>query len=108
MVCFGFGFFLAFLRRYGFSSTGFGLLLTALGVQWAVIMDGFLFHFSHGKVKITLQSILTAVMSIPTVLISAGAVLGKANPIQLIFMAMMEVTIFTTNRWIAVGVLQVW
>ncbi|XP_060114357.1 RH-like protein [Heteronotia binoei] len=107
MVFFGFGFLLAFLRRYGFSSTGFGLLLAALGVQWAVIMDGFLFHFSHGKMKISLQSILTATMSTPTVLISAGAVLGKANPIQLILMAMIEVTIFATNRWIVVGILQV-
>ncbi|XP_077193765.1 RH-like protein isoform X2 [Paroedura picta] len=107
MVFFGFGFFLSFLRRYGFSSTGFGLLLAALGVQWAVIMDGFLFHFSDGKVRISLQSILTAIMSIPTVLISSGAVLGKANPIQLILMAMIEVTVFTTNRWIAVDILQV-
>ncbi|XP_054855267.1 RH-like protein [Eublepharis macularius] len=107
MVFFGFGFLLAFLRRYGFSSTGFGLLLAALGAQWAVIVDGFLFHFSDGKVKITLQSLLTAIMSIPTVLISAGAILGKANPVQLILMALIEVTVFATNRWIAVGILQV-
>uniref|UniRef100_A0ACB8FQL6 Uncharacterized protein n=1 Tax=Sphaerodactylus townsendi TaxID=933632 RepID=A0ACB8FQL6_9SAUR len=46
-------------------------------------------------------------MSIPTVLISAGAVLGKANPIQLILMALIEVTVFAANRWIAMDVLQV-
>uniref|UniRef100_A0A670YGI1 Ammonium transporter AmtB-like domain-containing protein n=1 Tax=Pseudonaja textilis TaxID=8673 RepID=A0A670YGI1_PSETE len=107
MVIFGFAYFLAFLHRYGFSSIGFNLLLAALGVQWAVIVDGFLFHFSAGKIRINLQSILTAIMSITAVLISTGAILGKANLMQLIWMAMIEVTVFTVNRWLAVNLLQI-
>uniref|UniRef100_A0A8D0DJ31 Ammonium transporter AmtB-like domain-containing protein n=1 Tax=Salvator merianae TaxID=96440 RepID=A0A8D0DJ31_SALMN len=107
MVVSGFAFLLAFLRRYGFSSTGFTLLLAALGVQWTVIVDGFLFNFSGGKVKINLQSILTAIMSVTAVLISSGAVLGKVNLLQLIWMAMVELTAFTVNRWIAVDILKI-
>ncbi|XP_063168631.1 RH-like protein [Candoia aspera] len=107
MVIFGFGFLLASLKRYGFSSTGFSLLLAALGVQWAVVVEGFLFHFSAGKIKISLQSILTAIMSITTVLISSGAILGKVNLMQLIWMALVEVTVFTLNRWVAVNILQI-
>ncbi|XP_034269392.1 RH-like protein isoform X3 [Pantherophis guttatus] len=107
MVIFGFAYFLAFLQRYGFSSIGFNLLLAALGVQWAVLVDGFLFHFSAGKIRINLQSILTAIMSITTVLISTGAILGKANLMQLTLMAMVEVTVFTVNRWMAVNLLQI-
>uniref|UniRef100_A0A8C6X9Z1 Ammonium transporter AmtB-like domain-containing protein n=1 Tax=Naja naja TaxID=35670 RepID=A0A8C6X9Z1_NAJNA len=101
MVILGFAYFLAFLHRYGFSSTGFNLLLAALDVQWAVIVDGFLFHFSAGKIRINLQSILTAIMSITTVLISTGAILGKANHMQLIWMAMMEVTVSFTVQQMA-------
>lgn len=52
-------------------------------------------------------SILTATMSTSVVLVSAGAILGKANPIQLAYMAMVEVTVFTVNRWIAVEYLKV-
>ncbi|KAM6428232.1 blood group Rh(CE) polypeptide isoform 1-T5 [Liasis olivaceus] len=107
MVILGFAFFLAFLKRYGFSSTGFSLLLAALGVQWSVVVEGFLFHFSAGKIKIGLQSILTAIMSIITVLISSGAMLGKANLMQLIWMALVEVTVFAVNRWVAVNILQI-
>lgn len=55
MVVLGFAFLLAFLRRYGFSSAGFSLFLAALGVQWALIVNGFIFHFSDGQVKINLQ-----------------------------------------------------
>ncbi|KAL7980497.1 hypothetical protein Chor_001651 [Crotalus horridus] len=84
MVIFGFAYFLAFLQRYGFSSIGFSLLLAALGVH-----------------------ILTAIMSITTVLISTGAILGKANLMQLIWMDVVEVTVFTVNRWVAVTILQI-
>ncbi|XP_061453335.1 RH-like protein isoform X2 [Rhineura floridana] len=105
MVILGFAFLLAFLRRYGFSSTGFSLCLAACGVQWAVIVDGFLFHFSDGQIKINLQSFLAAVMSIAAVLISAGAILGKANLMQLLWMALVEVTVFAVNRWLAVDIL---
>ncbi|KAM9116724.1 RH-like protein [Pangshura tecta] len=107
LVILGFGFLLAFLKRYGFSSTGFNLLIAALGVQWAVLVEGFLFSFSAGKMKISLHSILKASISVTAVLISAGALLGKANPIQLIWMAMVEVAAFSTSRWINVKFLKV-
>ncbi|KAM7138536.1 RH-like protein isoform 1-T2 [Macrochelys suwanniensis] len=107
LVIFGFGFLLAFLKRYGFSSTGFNLLIAALGVQWAVLVEGFLFSSSAGKMKISLHSVLKASISVTAVLISAGALLGKANPIQLIWMAMVEVAAFSTSRWINVKFLKI-
>nr|XP_060640412.1 RH-like protein [Anolis sagrei ordinatus] len=107
MVILGFSFLLAFLKRYGFSSTGFGLCLAALGVQWALIVNGFLFHFSDGAVEISLQSILEALMTVTTMLISVGAVLGKVNLMQLIWMAMVELAVFAVNRWVAVSIMQI-
>lgn len=55
MVFLGFGFLMSFLRRYGFSSTGFNLLVAALGVQWATLVNGFLFEFSDGKIRINMM-----------------------------------------------------
>nr|XP_006130525.1 RH-like protein isoform X1 [Pelodiscus sinensis] len=107
MVILGFGFLLAFLKRYGFSSTGFNLLIATLGIQWALLMEGFLFSSPSGKVKISLPSVAKATISVTAVLISAGALLGKANPIQLIWMAMVEVAAFSASRWINVQFLKV-
>ncbi|XP_074790422.1 blood group Rh(CE) polypeptide isoform X2 [Natator depressus] len=107
LVIFGFGFLLASFKRYRFSSTGFNLLIATLGVQWAVLVEGFLFASSAGKVKIGLHSVLKATVSVTAVLISAGALLGKANPIQLIWMAMVEVAAFSTSRWINVRFLKI-
>ncbi|XP_062818880.1 blood group Rh(CE) polypeptide isoform X2 [Anolis carolinensis] len=107
LVILGFSFLLAFLKRFGFSSTGFSLCLAALGVQWAMIVNGFLFHFSCGAVEISLQSILEALMTVTMMLISVGAVLGKANLMQLIWMAVVELTVFGLNRWIAVAIMKI-
>ena len=50
----GFGFVMTFLKRYGYSSIGFNLLLVALVTQWSLIMRGFVeSHQTHeGTFKI--------------------------------------------------------
>jgi Rhesus blood group glycoprotein len=45
-------------------------------------------------------SLQLATMSAMAVLISAGTVLGKTNLVQLMVMALVEVTAFGTMRWI--------
>lgn len=55
----GFGFIMTFLKRYGYGSIGFNLLLVAFVIQWALIIRGWtawgklenLFHFSVGIEK---------------------------------------------------------
>uniref|UniRef100_A0A8C4P7G2 RH-like protein n=1 Tax=Dromaius novaehollandiae TaxID=8790 RepID=A0A8C4P7G2_DRONO len=87
MVIFGLGFFLAFQKRYGFSSTGFNLLIVVLGVQWSVLLE------VHLEIGIIQSCCMTAVV------ISSAAVLGKANPIQLIVMTIVEIAAFHLSRW---------
>uniref|UniRef100_A0A8D0F9U7 Ammonium transporter AmtB-like domain-containing protein n=1 Tax=Strix occidentalis caurina TaxID=311401 RepID=A0A8D0F9U7_STROC len=83
MVIFGFGFFLTFLKRYGFSSTGFNLLIIVLGVQCSVLIE----------------EITKATLSLTAVVISTGAVLGKTNPVQLSLMTVVEMVAFHMSRW---------
>ncbi|XP_006883712.1 PREDICTED: RH-like protein IC [Elephantulus edwardii] len=90
MAALGFGFLTSSLRRHGWSSVAFNLFLLALGVQWTILLDAFL-KYPYTNVVITLSSIQEATMSAMCVLISAGAVLGKVNLVQLVVMALMEV-----------------
>ncbi|NXI63761.1 RHD protein, partial [Anseranas semipalmata] len=105
MVIFGFGFFLAFLKRYSFSSTGFNLLIIVLGVQCSILMEGLVLlqKAQEGGLK----SITKAAVSMTAVVISSGAVLGKTNPIQLIVMTIVEIIVFHVSRWINKIFLQV-
>ncbi|NXU44710.1 RHD protein, partial [Drymodes brunneopygia] len=103
MMIFGFGFFLMVLRRYGFSSTGFNFLLIVLGVQCSVLVED-LFTESF---FFPCCSLAKAVVSMTAVVISTGAVLGKANPVQLIVMSLVELIIFSVSRCINKAFLQV-
>lgn len=50
MIFVGFGFLMTFLKRYGFSATGFNLLVAALMVQWAILARGF-FELKGGYIQ---------------------------------------------------------
>ncbi|XP_046882908.1 ammonium transporter Rh type B [Hypomesus transpacificus] len=105
MIFIGFGFLMTFLQRYGFSSVGFNFLIAAFALQWATLMQGF-FHGMHGsKIHIGVESMINADFCTGSVLISFGAVLGKTSPVQLLVMAMFEVTLFSVNEFILLSVL---
>lgn len=100
MIFIGFGFLMTFLQRYGFSSVGFNFLIAAFSLQWATLMQGF-FHGMHGgKIHIGVESMINADFCTGSVLISFGAVLGKTSPVQLLIMALFEVTLFAVNEFI--------
>ncbi|KAF6109819.1 hypothetical protein HJG60_011012 [Phyllostomus discolor] len=107
MAALGLGFLTSSLWRYSWSSVAFNFCMLALGVQWAVLVDGFLDQLSLEKVVIRLSSIQRATMSALSVLISAGAILGKANLVQLLVMALIEVTAFSATRTLDKEVLHV-
>ncbi|XP_063091859.1 blood group Rh(CE) polypeptide isoform X2 [Cavia porcellus] len=98
MAALGFGFLTSYLRRHCWSTVAFNLFMLALGVQWAVLLDGFLSQPFQGKMIINLSSIRLATMSAMSALISAGSVLGRANLVQLAVMALVEVTAFGAMR----------
>nr|XP_010343733.1 RH-like protein isoform X8 [Saimiri boliviensis boliviensis] len=107
MAALGLGFLTSSLRRHSWSSVAFNLFILALGVQWAILLDGFLSQFPPGKLVIKLSSIRLATMSAMSVLISAGAVLGKVNLVQLVVMVLVELTAFVTMRMVSRNVFSV-
>ncbi|GCC34696.1 hypothetical protein chiPu_0013171 [Chiloscyllium punctatum] len=107
MIFVGFGFLMTFLKNYGFSSVGFNLLIAAFGLQWGILMQGWLHHLKDGKIKVDIFSLINADFSTATALISFGAVLGKTSPIQLLIMTLLEITIFACNEHLVTTVLKV-
>ncbi|KAM9319530.1 RH-like protein [Gastrophryne carolinensis] len=100
MVILGVGFLFAFLKKFAFSGIGFNFMITAVGLQWAIILDAFLVNNSAAAPVIGMTSLRTGLMSVFPVLISSGVILGKVNPVQLIIMTLIELPIFTANRYI--------
>lgn len=54
MIFVGFGFLMTFLKKYGFSSVGFNMLIAAFGLQWGILMQGF-WHMKGGKIHVSID-----------------------------------------------------
>jgi len=104
----GFGFLMTFLKRYGYGSVGFNFIVAAYVLEWALLVRGWLEAGVHGESDFTLniKSLLVADFCAAAVLISFGAVLGKASLSQLIVMATCEVVIQGVNELIGLHYLQ--
>ncbi|NXC53052.1 RHAG protein, partial [Aleadryas rufinucha] len=105
MIFVGFGFLMTFLKKYGFSSVGFNMLIAAFGLQWGILMQGF-WHMKGGKIHVNIESMINADFSTATALISFGALLGKTSPIQMLILTLLEITIFACNEHLVTKVLQ--
>ncbi|KAL6257968.1 hypothetical protein P5V15_011564 [Pogonomyrmex californicus] len=100
MIWIGFGFLMTFLKKYSQSAVGLTFLVGAILVQVALICEG-LMNVKLGKrAYISLGSLLSADVAVATPLISMGAVLGKVTYMQLIFMGIVELIMFTINKYV--------
>lgn len=55
MIFVGFGFLMTFLQRYGYSGVGFNFLLAAFGIQWALLLQGWLHCYREGYILIGVE-----------------------------------------------------
>jgi len=107
MMLIGFGFLMTFLKKHGFGSVGFNFLLTAVVIQWALIVNGYFVSIHEGepgKALLSILSLLEADFAVATVLISFGAILGVASPVQLIVMALLEVVFYNVSYYLGIHV----
>ncbi|XP_046842725.1 ammonium transporter Rh type B-A-like [Xenia sp. Carnegie-2017] len=109
MIFVGFGFLMTFLKKYGYSAVGYNFFISALAIQWYMIIRGFIAHqeTSGFKILINLESLVTADFSAAAVLITFGAVLGKVSRLQLLLIAIIEIVMFSVNEFILLDKLKV-
>ena len=102
MMFLGFGFLMAFLGRYGYSSVGLNFLLGAFVLQWATLVLGLFHQYPdfNSKIQLDISSLLTADFAAAAVMITFGAVLGKVSALQLLVIAVLEIIVFGVNEMI--------
>lgn len=102
MMFIGFGYLMTFLKSYGLGAVTLTMLITAVGLQWAVLTESFwgqLVNNPHSwtAVDLNIYSLLNALYAISAVLISFGAVIGKVSPFQLVVMTIVELQFHSFN-----------
>uniref|UniRef100_A0A1I8F889 Ammonium_transp domain-containing protein n=1 Tax=Macrostomum lignano TaxID=282301 RepID=A0A1I8F889_9PLAT len=84
---------------YGFCSVGLNMLISALVIQWGMLVNGF-FHLKDAKFSIDIQGLLAADFACAAVLISFGAAAG-CRPLQCLVLSLVEIPIFVANEYAA-------
>lgn len=107
MIFIGFGCLLAFFRFYGFSGMVFNFLTASFTIQWAILVQGFFQFYYDGKIHLGVINLVNAEFACAVILISFGAVLGKTSPVQLLFMALLEVPFFAVTEWAVLKYLRI-
>ncbi len=102
MVYIGFGFLMTFLRAHSWTSIAFNWITAA----WAWLVAGLWIglwervwhnHFEHHPIELTIRWMIDADFGAATVLITMGALLGKVNAYQLLFVATVETCFAALN-----------
>ncbi|NXK87087.1 RHBG protein, partial [Formicarius rufipectus] len=106
-VLLGFGLLVAFLGRYGPGGVVISILIVSFAIQWAVLIQGFLYFFHNGKIYMGALSMVGADFCTAAILISTGAVLGRVNPVQMLLLALLEVILSTLNEYILLSLMGV-
>lgn len=113
MMFIGFGYLMTFLKLYGLGALGFTMIVTAIGLQWAVFTESFfnqIWNNTHDwyNVPLNIYALLDALYAVSAVLITFGAVIGKISPFQLVVMTIIELILHSFNYKILMqGVLNV-
>eukprot|EP00930_Biecheleria_cincta_P097407 TRINITY_DN8911_c0_g1_i2.p1 TRINITY_DN8911_c0_g1~~TRINITY_DN8911_c0_g1_i2.p1 ORF type:complete len:422 (+),score=83.41 TRINITY_DN8911_c0_g1_i2:47-1267(+) len=95
MMFVGFGYLMTFLKAYGLGAVGFTMLITCLGVQWAIILECFM---GKGALTIDFMALLNGNFAVAAVLISFGGLIGKVSPLQIVVVVILELTFYCANK----------
>lgn len=117
MIFIGFGFLMTFLKKYGLSAVGLTLFLSAIAIQWVILLNGFWANIYETKkdenpgewqkIQVSIRWFIEGDFGAAAVLITFGAILGKASPIQLLFVTFFEVVFYSLNKMICETILEV-
>ena len=94
---------MTFLEKYGLGAVGITMLVTALNMECNLMLEPIL---NNSRV-ISLDSIIDAEFSAAALLISFGALIGRANPLQMCVISIAEAVFYTLNKvFIVFGILK--
>lgn len=108
MLLLGFGFLMIFLRMYGLSAVGLTMLITVIAIQLNIFVEPFVRFIYKGEayvdfpLPIGIGTLIDGEFAAATALISFGAVIGRATPLQLLLMVVLQAFFYAINKVVIV------
>ena len=100
MLMVGFGFLMVFVKKYGRSALTATFLLVSVAVPIYFFVDDLSFFGNH---KNEIEKIILAEFGAASLLIAAGALLGRLKMYQYIVLGFLFIPFYILNEWIVAG-----
>lgn len=110
MLFLGFGFLMTFLKQFGLGAVGFTMMISIIAIQLNVMVE-LIMRFVYGKagdedtvlpLPLKLSIFIDGEFAAATALISYGAIIGRASPVQLVMMTLSQSVFYSFNKVIVV------
>lgn len=101
MTVLGFGFTMAFIRKYGYSATSYSLLMTSIALQWYPLLRQFwsnVFHQATTHITLDYKNFIFADFSTISLLVTYGALVGKTSSFQMLVISIVQPIIYSLNE----------
>eukprot|EP00040_Diaphanoeca_grandis_P023439 m.127428 g.127428 ORF g.127428 m.127428 type:complete len:492 (+) comp29272_c0_seq1:100-1575(+) len=106
MIFVGFGFLMTFLNKYGYSAVSYNFVISAMTIQWSMLVLGF-WHNVHdhedspwSKVELDITYLIRGDFAAAAVMITFGALIGKVSPVQMLVIMLLEIVLYALNEMI--------
>ena len=105
MLLLGFGFLMTFLRKYGLGAVGFSMMLSIMSMEANLLIE-LLMRFVKGEdgedtawpMPMTMAALIDSEFAAATLMITFGAVIGRASPLQLMIIALSQAFFYSFNK----------
>lgn len=105
MLLLGFGYLMTFLKNYGLGAVGFTMMLSILSMETNILIE-YLLRVVKGEegsdssfpLPISMVTLIDAEFSAATLMISFGALIGFASPLQMILICFSQAFFYAFNK----------
>jgi ammonium transporter Rh len=109
MLLLGFGYLMTFLKTYGLGAVGFTLMLSVLSMELNILVE-LSMRYLNGDgseatswpMPISMATLVDSEFAAATLMITYGAVIGRASPLQLLIICVSQSFFYAFNKVILV------
>jgi ammonium transporter Rh len=105
MLLLGFGYLMTFLKTYGLGAVGFTLMLSILSMELNIAVELFVRFLSSESGEDTsfpmplgLATLIDAEFAAATLMITFGAIIGRASPLQMLVVCVSQSLFYALNK----------
>ena len=105
MLLLGFGYLMTFLKKYGLGAVGLTMMLSVLSMELNIAVElGVRYLYGDSSedtawpMPVSMATLIDSEFAAATLMITFGAIIGRASPLQMLIVAMSQSVFYAVNK----------